>query len=83
VPHVAEVQRLVAHRRQDAATKRPVVGRMRHPQRLRHVALRQPVLARVIRHPPNAKRQLGADAEKRPSNRVAIPALKQRRDLSA
>jgi len=69
------VKRLVAHRRENAAAKRPVVGRVRHPQRLRHVALGQPVLASVICHPPDAKRELGGDAEQRPSNRVVIAAM--------
>jgi hypothetical protein len=40
------------------------------------------VLARVVRHPPDAKRELGAGAEQRPANRVAIPAMQQRRDLA-
>jgi integrase len=76
MPHVPEVHRLVAHRREDAAAKRPIAGRMRHPQRLRHVALGQPMLARVIGHPPDAKGELGGGAEQRPSNRVGIPATK-------
>jgi hypothetical protein len=82
VPYVAQVQRLVAHRRQDAPTKRPVVGRMRYPQCLRHVALGQPVLARVIGHPSDAEGEFGGGAEQRPSDRVAVPAIKQWPDLS-
>ena len=72
----------MAHRREDAPTKRPVVGRMRHPQGLCHVALGQPMLARVIGHPADAEREFGGGAEQRPSQRVAIPATEQRRDLS-
>ena len=46
VPHVTEMQRLMAHRGEDAAAKCPVVGCMCYPQCLSHVALGQPVLAR-------------------------------------
>ena len=39
MPHIAEMKRLVAHCCEDAAAKRPVTCRVRHPQRLGHVAL--------------------------------------------
>jgi hypothetical protein len=57
------MERLVTHRREDAPAKRPIVGRMRDPQRLGHVALGQPMLAGVIGHPADAQGELGGGAE--------------------
>ena len=77
MPHVSEVEGLVAHGGEDATTEGSVVGRMRDPERLGHVPLRELMPASVGGHPADAERELGGGAEQRPADRVAESAAEK------
>jgi hypothetical protein len=82
VPDIAEVEGLVAHGGEDAATECPVVGRMGHAERLGHVALGKSRPGGVVGHPADAEREVGGGAEQCPADRVGESASEKRSDLA-
>ena len=83
VPNVPQVKGLMAHGGEDATTERPVVGRLRHPERLGHVPLRELMPAGVVCHPADAEGELCGGAEQRPADWVGESAAEKRGHLAA
>ncbi len=80
-PPVPQVDGLPAHGHQDVRAVRAIPGRLRQPQRLDEVPLRQAVRGDVVRRPAGQPRQVGGGREQPPPGRLAVRAAEHRFDL--